>query len=33
MLDNFKEALDKINSVSALFMDLPKRLTFKIMTY
>ena len=24
MLDNFKEALDKSNSVSALFMDLPK---------
>ena len=24
MLENFKEALDKVNSVSAMFMDLSK---------
>ena len=32
MLDNFKEALDKGNSVSAIFMDLSKAFDMQIMT-
>ena len=33
ILENFKEALDKDNTVSAIFMDLSKALIAWIMTY